>query len=52
MPAAVVDGNLGRWKGGIGKRAYSDAHGIIVTFFGVKDGGSADWAKSEDEPGS
>ena len=50
MPAAVVDGNLWRWKVRVGKRAHRDAHRLAVAFLGVKDGRSTDWAEPEDEP--
>ena len=52
VPAAVVDGNPGRRKMRIGKRPDGDADAIVVAFFGVEDGCSADRAEPEYEPGA
>ena len=49
VPAAVVNRNAGRRKARVGECSDSDAHGPIVTFFGVKDRGPADRAEPESE---
>ena len=52
VPAAVVDGNLRRWKLRVGKRTHAYAHRLSVSFFGVEDGSPTDWAEPEYELGS
>lgn len=52
MPAAVVDGNPGRWKIRIGKCPDGDAHAAALAFFGVEDGRPADRTEPESEPGA
>jgi hypothetical protein len=49
VPAAVVDGNLWRWKFRIGERSHGDTHGLVVPDLGVKDGRTAYGAKPEQE---
>ena len=50
MPTAVVDGNSRRWKARVSECTYGDAHGLIVTVFGVEDGSPTNWAKPEYGP--
>jgi hypothetical protein len=52
VPAAIIDGNLRRWEGRVGKRPNCDAHRIVVTFFGMEDSSPANRAKAKSEPGS
>ena len=52
MPAAVVDGNARRWKVRVSERAYSDAHSLIITVFGVEDISPTNWTEPESELGS
>ena len=51
MPAAIVDGHLGRREAGVGKRADGDADAPAYPFFGVEQIGAADRAEAENEPG-
>jgi hypothetical protein len=43
---------LRRWEPRVGERANRDAHGLVVTFFGVEDRRPANWAESENETGA
>jgi hypothetical protein len=49
MPAAVVDGNLWRWKLRIGKRSHGDTHGLVVADLSVEDSRTAHGAEPEQE---
>ena len=52
VPATVVNRNSRRRKVRVGKRTHGNTDRLIVTFFGVEDGRSADRAEPEYEPGS
>ena len=52
VPTAVVDGNSRRWKARVSECTYGDAHGLIVTVFGVEDGSPTNRAEPEYELGS
>jgi hypothetical protein len=49
MPAAVVDGNLRRWKLRIGERSHRDTHGFVVADLGMENSRTAHGAKPEQE---
>jgi hypothetical protein len=51
VPAALVNGNLRRWKVRVSKRADGNAHRLMVAVFGVEDGRPTGRAKPEYEPG-
>jgi hypothetical protein len=40
MPATFVDGESRRWKARVTKRIHGYAHRLIVTVFGLEDGGN------------
>jgi hypothetical protein len=40
MPAAFVDGKSRRWKATVTKRIHGYAHRLLVTVFGLEDGGT------------
>jgi hypothetical protein len=52
VSAAVVDGNLRRWKFRIGERSHRDTNGRVVADLGVENSRTAHRTKPEQEPRS